>query len=176
MEQKKQQMRYSDAELSLIRSTFADDTSLKNLRKHFLQMEGANIEAFKAPEVQALLKKTFLPEVDGDAPIHQVIDLWLTLGFKQLDVDQAYLAILARELLIEYFEQRFSAINGDNSKEEIVFKDLSKVSIDKNETFVNLAARNEILSHVEQQLAQLQILASHTIEDLMAKMEKDSTK
>jgi hypothetical protein len=34
------------------------------------------------PDVMSILRKAFLPEIDGDAPFHQVIDLWLTVEIK----------------------------------------------------------------------------------------------
>lgn len=111
MAEVKQQMRYTDDELLLIKNTFKGNERLLKL-----------------------LRKTFLPEYDPYAPIGQVVDLWMTLDVRSLTPEGAY---------------------------------------------IRLIARNELISHVEQQLQQLTVLADlapATKEDEQAKKNKDSSK
>jgi hypothetical protein len=172
--QEKQEMRYSDAELSLIKNTFKDKDVLKSLRKAFLQKEST--EQFATKEVLDVIKKTFLPEVDGDAPIHQVVDLWLTLKFKEMPVDHAYPIIKARKILVDYFAQEIEQLSGADKTRGIKLSDLETITDDIDETFINFVARNEIITHIEQQISQLHILANNSMEDLLKAIEKNSTK
>ena len=81
--EKGQQMRFTDSELDLIRRTFkGNETLLK------------------------LLRKVFLPEIDPDAPLGQIIDLWMTVPVNQLPPDQAIVNLLARNQLIMHIEQQ----------------------------------------------------------------------
>lgn len=170
----KQEMRYSESELSLIKNTFKDKDVLKKLRKVFLQKD-VEAKEFTSPEVLKIITKTFLPSVDGDAPIHQVVDLWLTLKFKEMPVDHAYPIIKARQVLIDYFTQEIGILSGEVTR-DIKLSDLETVTDDVDQTFINFVARNEIITHIEQQIGQLNILANNDMEDLLKAMKKDSTK
>lgn len=106
-----QQMRFTDQDLSLIRNTFKDNEPLLKL-----------------------LRKVFLPEIDPNAPIGQMIDLWMTVDVETVDPERAV---------------------------------------------VNLKARNSLITHIEQQLMQLKILAEkteQTPEELLTGLRKDSSK
>ena len=105
------QMRFTDEELTIIKSTFKGNEKLLKL-----------------------LRKVFLPEYDPYAPIGQVVDLWMTL-------------------------------------------DLANLSEQERE--VRIFARNGLISHVEQQLLQLNVLAEmkfETPKEEAERKEKDSTK
>lgn len=173
--QEKQEMRYSDAELSLIKNTFKDKDVLKTLRKAFLQKD-VDTKLFSSPEVLALIYKTFLPVLDGDAPIHQVVDLWLTLKVKEMPFEHAYPLIKARKILVDYFTQEIGIISGEVKDREIILSELESITDDKAQTFINLCARNEIITHIEQQIGQLNVLAHNDMVDLLKAMEKNSTK
>jgi hypothetical protein len=82
-----QQMRITDAELSLIKNTFA-----------------GNEELIK------LLRKLFLPELDPTAPIGQVIDLWMTVSLESQTPEQAIINLKARNTLINHIEQQLLQI------------------------------------------------------------------
>ena len=105
------QMRFTDDELNLIKTTFGDNERLLKL-----------------------IRKVFLPEFDPNAPLGQMIDIWMTIPIKELSPEQAYQLI---------------------------------------------AARNELVSHVDQQLIQLSVLANteaKTVEELKAERKTNSTK
>lgn len=73
-------MRFSDVELQTIRALFSDENNLK------------------------LLRKVFLPEYDYEAPVGQVIDLWLACDVEKLSAEEAQLKIFSRNQLIAHVE------------------------------------------------------------------------
>lgn len=105
-----QQMRFTGDELALIKSVFKDEKVLK------------------------VLRKVFLPEIDPNAPLGQVIDLWMTIDVRSLDPDQALIKMIARNELISHLEQQLMQLkvlaNQDTvsplQKDEISRKDSSK--------------------------------------------------
>ena len=175
--EKKQTMRFNDAELSLIQNTFKDDSILKELRKYSLQME-SNVEVLKVKPVTDLLRKVFLPTLDGNAPMHQVIDLWLTVKIGDKSPVDALPIIRSREILINHFDAMLTQLEGGKAKGVSLDKltVMSKEDWDCNAIYSNLLARNEIVSHTEQQISQLSILANQTKEQLEAQMKKNSSK
>jgi len=169
---KRQIMRYNDSEISLIKNTFADEDILKELRKQFLQMPST---LKLAPDSLKVLRKTLLPEIEGDAPVHQIVDLWLTLNIKERTPEDALLVIKARKMLMDYFKQEFSILEGKKAR-KIRFSKLTDIVDDADEMVINITARNEIVSHLEQQLAQLQVLAVQDTQKLVDEMLKNSAK
>ena len=76
------QMRITDDERALIKSTFLGNEPLLKL-----------------------MRKMFLPELDPNAPIGQMIDLWMTIPIKDLSPEQAYVNLLSRNQLISHVDQ-----------------------------------------------------------------------
>lgn len=183
---KQRQMRFSDAELAIIKNTFADNEPLlKALRKVFLQMnlsssEERMIEGIsKNKDVQRVIKKVFLPSLDGDAPINQIVDLWLTLDIKGKDVDVVYHDALARQKLIQYLDEQLSRLK-TKRLDGIKFESLIDVEgKDPLSVYINLIVRNTILGHTEAQLQQLSVLAglkAETVEETKERLLKNSAK
>lgn len=104
-----QQMRFTENELALIKSTFKGNT-----------------------ELLKLLRKVFLPYYDPKSPYGQVIDLWMTLDLRQLTPEQAYTRLLARNELIMHVEQQLIQLSflaedkSDKEKEEDQKKNSAK--------------------------------------------------
>lgn len=183
----KQVLRYSDIELELIKAIFAEnDEIVKTLRKHFLQLNQSAVDLSLLEanikgqvKVLELIRKTLLPTLDGDAPLHQIIDLWMTISIQELTPDGAMLQINARQVVIDYLEQQVSSLEG-KGKQEILFEDLINMK-DKtpDEVYINLTARNTLISHIEGMLGQLLGLAGlkvETTEEMKKRLAKDSTK
>lgn len=80
-ESKGQEMRITDADLSMLKNTFADND-----------------------ELLKLLRKIFLPEITADAPVGQNVDLWMTLKLEELTPEQAMVKIIARNTVIQHLE------------------------------------------------------------------------
>lgn len=173
-----QKMRYTEKELGIIKSLFAEnDEAIFALRKKMLGVELSEVETNLTnynEDSMELLSKTFNPQIDPEAPVHQVIDLWMTVDVKDKTPEQAGINLQARELVLDYITKRLAG--------KKTFKLDSLIYSSKNDdrqNLVNMTARNTILGHIEQQLQQLQFLAGQkdeTVEDLMKRLEQDSSK
>jgi hypothetical protein len=190
MKEKKNQMRYNDTEIALIKNIFSENEELlKALRKHMLQLDITladhqllNDFIKSKPDVQALIRKTYLPTLDGDAPFHQLIDLWLTIKIEDKNPESIYPTLKAREILIKYLDQQLSLLEG------MTIGKAKQISLDKlknikgktsEEALVDLTARNTMISHNEMQLSQFLVLAGYkneTPEETMERLQKNSTK
>lgn len=82
------QMRFTTDELNLIKTTFGGNEALLKL-----------------------LRKVFLPEITPDAPLGQVIDLWLTVDVSKLSTEDALRNLAARNMLIMHIEQQLIQLN-----------------------------------------------------------------
>jgi hypothetical protein len=99
MEQGKQ-MRFTEEEIKLLESTFKGNERLVKL-----------------------MRKVFLPEYDPNAPLSQVVDLWMTLDLQNVSPQDAMVRIWARNSLITHVEQQLMQINflanmGQETEEE----------------------------------------------------------
>lgn len=189
----KQTMRFSDSEIDLMRSNFLEnDQLLKLIRKRLLQMEITEDEqsllARLIPEnsdLFRLVKKTVHPELDGDAPFFQMVDLYLNADVKDKPIEVAVLNILAREIMSKYLDEAFDKFYSFDSTFGNKFKALTddvqgKLKDDGEQSLcASFLARNTLLNHVDFQLNQLLILANTkkiSSEDLAEKAKKKSTK
>jgi hypothetical protein len=77
------QMRITPEEMALIRATFKGNDALLKL-----------------------MRKIFLPEIDPQAPLGQIVDLWMALSVKDLSNEQALVKLEARNTLILHVEQQ----------------------------------------------------------------------
>jgi DNA replicative helicase MCM subunit Mcm2 (Cdc46/Mcm family) len=186
MVEKKQitpEMRLSEKEIDLIRNAFKDNEKLlKTIRKSMWQMELTEdekrelTELVKGDEMKKVLRKIFLPELYGDEPILQVIDLWLGLEFKQYTPEEAHNHIKARDSVIKYIDQQLNELLHDMTGEMRLRVELSDNCV---ADYINLLARNTILMHIEQCLMQLKVLANtvnETPEEMMKRIGQDSSK
>jgi len=185
---KKQAMRYSIEEMGLAKNTFADNEDLfYAIRKVFLQMplDEVDKQALKAhvvgkKDVMALIRKSYLPELDSTTPIHQIIDLWMTIDLKDKTPEDAWPHIVARETLIKYIEQQLEVLNTLEDNGSIRLSDM--VGTEGKEAFTaytDLITRNTLISHNEQQLNQLNVLAGtreETPEQTVERLKRDSAK
>lgn len=180
---------YNDRERDLIANTFADNEDLiMAIRKHFLQGELSDSETLllnsvvKNESLFALLRKTFLPEIDPEAPLGQAIDLWVSIDTKDKLVEDAYLDMKARLIVINYLEQQFYRMTEDKDIGDIELKDLIfNKDKDSETSFVDIIARNTILSHIDGLLNNLRRLAIQirlelTPEEMSEKLKVDSNK
>ena len=93
---KGKQMRYSEGEMEILQKTFKGNEKLLKL-----------------------LRKVFLPEYEPDAPIGQVVDLWMTLDLGGLSPQEQSVRIFARNSLITHIEHMINELNAlANKKEE----------------------------------------------------------
>ena len=74
-------MRIKPEEIDTIKSTFKDNDNLLKV-----------------------LRKVFLPEIEGDTPIGSGIDLWMTIPFQGLTAEEKVAKVEARNELIRHVE------------------------------------------------------------------------
>ena len=184
----KQTMRFSNADLKLLKSTFAErDDVIFALRKFFLQLpmherEDVLLKNAITQPVWDVIKKSFLPELEGDLPLHQEVDLLLTVKVDNMSPDVAGLNIKARLSVIDYMRKMMSKLKGQDVAELINLNDIEKEldsEDDAGALYANLLARNTIVSHVEQQLSTILILAgrkNETEEETMKRLKQNSAK
>jgi len=179
------QIRYSDGELEIIKNTFADNLPLlKTMRKVMLQLpfsEAEEMSFHKAlnPEVMKVVRKSFLPEIDGNAPLNQVVDLWATVQVLDKLPDIALLHLKARELLIKYLGEQLNILAGVSKVKTMLFQNFTVLGNSEEEAFTNIVARNNILTHTEHQLTELFILAGskkETKDEMFKRIKVDSSK
>lgn len=75
------QMRITDEERKLIASVFKNNEPLLKL-----------------------VRKMFLPELDPNAPIGQLLDLWMTLSVKDVSPEECKIQLVARNTLISHVD------------------------------------------------------------------------
>ena len=183
----KPKMRYESNELLLIKNVFNENSDiLMAMRKVFFQvkLKKSEIDLLKpitqSKEVMKLLRKTYLPELELDAPVGQLIDLWLTVDNKDKTPMEAVLALRVRSRLMALIEvglQRFGNLDGDVSGNIVNYKpDFEK---DDTDNYVEFTSRNALITHTEFQLAQIRALSERkeeTKEETEKRLGMDSTK
>lgn len=188
--QKDQMMRFDNAELSLMKNTFADNEDLLfAIRKILIQCptsleEQHMVKTLVSESVYQLLRKMILPEIDGDAPLLQLADLKIGLNVEMSKYQPEQLGPIfeAKELEIDYLEQQMEILRDITSAKEpiILLKDLANTKgKDWEEAFMHITARNYILSYVDSCMQQLKFLSGkkeETVEETMKRLQKDSSR
>jgi hypothetical protein len=183
---KKQVMRFTDLELDIIKKSFVDnDQLLIAIRKVFLQLDLTTAEKQlikslqEKPELLAVIRKAFLPEIDGDAPFQQVVDLFMTLKLEDKTPTEAFPHIQAREKLIQYLHEQLRFLE-EGAKPKHSFNQMSVLGDKVDEDiYIDLICRNTVIGHTEQQLMQFVVLAGQsdeTVEQTKKRLIKNSTK
>lgn len=80
-------MRITEEDLELVRQHFSDERVLKVLRKFIL------------------------PTIEGDEPIGQLVDLWMTTPVKEMTPQDAYVQLIARNFIIGHLESVLSQLS-----------------------------------------------------------------
>lgn len=185
MPKKGQTMRFTDAELSLIKGLFADNEALLYaIRKSMLgfvldENESALIKGL-SKEALALVRKTFLPSIDPASPFFQMTDMAMALNIdiKEKSEEEALPLIIAKAIEIQYMEEAVGKIDGSYT-EPFTYNlaDLARLT-DEN-VFVNITARNYLLSYIDSNCKQLEFLAGtkeETVDETVARLQKNSAK
>jgi hypothetical protein len=186
MEQKPK-MRYDDKELSLIKATFADnEPMLFTLRKVFLQAELSEVELkqleniSKSPQALALLRKAYAPVIEFEAPFGQVVDLWMTVDTKELNPEQARLALMVRSQLDAGLEAGLARLASPEAKGTNPLKEYKPdFDLSDEELYVGYVSRNALISNTEQRLQELSFLAGRkeeTVEETITRLHQNSSK
>ena len=193
-----QTTRFTNEELQIIKQIFADsedDKMLKILRKIFLQLPIDAVEMAivhttfrKQTEIMVVIRKMFLPELDGNAPILQCGNAWSFFSprIEDLDLDKAELQIKSRRNVIDYLRQQLDFLETEKDQ-HIVFTDFinapgnvfDRENDETDSIYIGLIAHNFIINYVEQRLNEIKILAGRkdeTPEETIERLKRDSNK
>ena len=176
-------MRPTDQQLELFKNTFSDNQeSLKTIRKAFLELPLTDNEKdsltylFKDNEpLQKAIRLMFLPELDGDMPLGQNMDLYMTVEIENLPPDFVHLVLKARAQLIELLEQGLANLLTPVESDKFTYR----LTGDAEADFIWLKARNTFITHIDQSLLQIKFLSgkkSETVEETKTRLAKDSGK
>ncbi len=183
-----QTMLYSDDEIALIKGIFAGNDELPiMIRKAIIQwpLLDSEIKILRSTFQQGcdalkLLKKVLIPEVDGDAPLFQLVDLWATLKLNDMDLGQQVRAVRSRGIAIDYIKRQFAHFfDGATDVPFPIVGLIPTPQTAEEDAVVNLGARNTIISHTDFQMNRLKVLAGvkeESVEDAKKRLERDSNK
>ena len=158
--------RFTTEETDLLKNSFKDNLPLiKAIRKVFLQIKLSEKEelAIKGTikgDVFKILYKSFLPKIDGDAPIKGVLDLMMTVDLVARMPEDSKWHLRARQKLIVYLEERLAVLNGGELEGGIDFNSLVELTDNDVEDYINVMLRNTILNHIEHVLENINIVAN----------------
>lgn len=190
MPDKDQVFIYNDAELEVIKNTFAEnDELLYAIRNVFFQFpltdgQKVLIKNGVTPEVLNVLKKRILPDPAPEFPINQIPTILSTLtnDLKSRTVEDLIPLFEAKDIEIKYLEQQFKLLSGDAVVDEnsIILSELSKIDLNNPiKTHSNLSAYLFILGYVDPMLGFIKSIAGNkgeTIENQKKRMMRDSSK
>ena len=177
---------FNEEELSLIKNTFSENEPLiYAIRKVLLQFElndgdKALLKLVNA-DVLNVLRKRMLPELSNVFPLGQLPSLMSTLT-RQLegkDVDDMALQFKAKQLQIDYLEQQFAVLAGEEVDEKIKLADLGTITKDSEETFINMTAYLFLLGYIDPMLIMIKTIAGkkeETLAQLNERLKRDSNK
>lgn len=97
------QMRITDEELAVIKGLFAE-----------------NEDGLK------LMRKIFLPEIDYNAPLGQLVDMWIPVEVDDVSPEQAIINIKARKSLIIHVESCLMQLRNLAGKKEDTVENTKK--------------------------------------------------
>ncbi len=183
------QSNYTDKEYLLIATLFADNEKLlMALRKHFLQgelteSEQSLVKGFASkPDAMELLRKTIIPDINPEAPIGQLVDLWVSIDTKNKLCEDAYLEMQAKWIFENYLHQQFDLLINDKIDIRINLRYLIYDGKNDSETaFIHLQARNTLLQHIDGLFhflmrTAVQTETKLTAEEMSEKLKADSNK
>lgn len=180
MPEEKQIYIYNEAQLSLIKNTFAgNDVLLYTIRKHFLQMDMSDVErglldTFVKGDVIKVLKMRMLPELSPELPLGQLSDIFVPLakGLQERTPEEMQPHLDAKKLVEDYLVQQFNLLEGKTDS-SIKLADL------RGTDFIKLNAYLYLVGYIDQMLILIKSIAGtkeETKEAQTKRMAKDSTK
>lgn len=178
---------FSKAELSLIKTVFADnDDLIYAVRKVLLQFPLTDEEKVAisklSPETRAVLRKRILPEYSEDFPLTQVADLYFTLtdDMKRLSVADMEPLFAAKDLESDYLSQQFKVLEDLETEQPIQIRDMRSLKGKNAYTqMVDLTAHNFLIGYIDSMMNYIRMLAGakdETPEEQEERLKRDSTK
>lgn len=149
--------KYDDNDLALISSLFLDNLDLlMSLKKHFFQgnltaKEIITLDEFvKNYESVELIKKVFLPQINGDEFFGMSNDIWNSIHITDYDLESNYLKMEIIQLEVDYLEQQLRELVNRNISQKIKLENLIfKRNKKPREAFIELMARKELIRQID---------------------------
>jgi len=181
---------YSEAELSLIKNTFAEnDELLYAVRNVLLQFplsvpQQAMLSSQLNENVIAVLRKRLLPDLAGTFPLGQLPSLLTTLNdnLKVLSPAEMKPHFAAKILEVEYLAQQFDVLEGKDpvSDVSISLERLGEMHTKTaDEQFADMTAYLFLLGYIDPMLGMIQNLAGtkeETADEQKKRLTQDSSK
>jgi hypothetical protein len=188
-EKKKRPMRYNEAELFLLKNTFAEnDDLIKAIQKVFLQLplNALDLSILQLisgnKEINKIIRKVVLPQLDDDVPYGEVWDYQLAIDFRSKMPENIVADIKANKILIDYFDQQLKVLEKADFRKEpkIKLAELADIT-DKipNDIYIDILARSNIIGTFASRLVMLAGLAGEKVEspeEQKRRLEQDSSK
>jgi len=184
--EKDQYFIYSEAELSLIRNTFAENDELlyaiRNVLLQFPVSDGqkAILSSQMNEDILNVLKKRLLPTLAGDFPLGQLPSLLTTLteDLKVLNAKEMEDKFTSKLIEINYLEQRFRVLEtGEEQENSLNLNEMSK--IDQDYAYANISAYLFLLGYIDPMLGMIKNIAGQkdeTPEEQKKRLTRDSSK
>lgn len=157
-----------EEEIKLIKATFNDEELLKAIRAIMFGLEVSDIDRekvqglFKNEEVLKIFKKRFLPQVNKDADIGTVSDLWI--GTEEMvfarDAETRQQAVGYKRIAIKRMEEAIKVLAEGGELEGVEYN--PETDDDLN---LGLLSRNLFIKATENNLIQLFVIAQQTKEE-----------
>ena len=185
MTDQKQTSRFSKAEMEIIKNTFQNEGLIYAIRNVFYQFPLSDNDQSQLKNLPAtglaIIKKIFLLNISPDAPLTFQVDSYFPLiAIQQMNPAMAILHIESKDLQVEYLQQRYDELYGNElSGKKIILTDL-KEKVNKNEQtrYIEMLAYLHLCSTIDDRLNTLKIKANakeETEEEKKARQAKDST-
>lgn len=178
---------FNEAELSLIKNTFSEnDPLLYAIRKVLLQFE-LN-EGDKAllklvnGDILNVLKKRVFPTLSNVFPLGQLPSLMTTLtqDLKSKDLNDMDLQFKSKIIQMEYLEQQFAILGGEERTEDISLAKLGEIKGKTSENqFIDMTAYLFLLGYIDPMLIMIKTIAGkkeETLTQLNERLKRDSNK
>lgn len=188
MRDKDQVLMFNNAEIGLIKAVFADnDELLYVIRKVLLQFELskeeiATLKTFMNPELHAVVKKRVFPDWGSEYPLTQIPSFVtsLTTEIRQRKEEDMIGLFEAKEIEMDYLEQQFKVLNGEDVEQKINLIDLARLKgKDSHQKFVDMTAYLYLMGHIDPMLVFLKNIAgqkTETVEQAKKRMTQNSSK
>lgn len=176
------QPRINETDKGLLASVFKDRTdllmSVRDLLMGFELSEpqkndiAANI---KTPEIKAVLRKLFLPELVKGMPVGQDFDLWKTQDIAQATELNYEIVWKTKNIFLQLVNQSLHKLLEDVNAEPVSLDPTPETTKD----FTIISARNNYIDFVAGTLRQIVVLANQTnesVDEAVARIKKNSSK
>lgn len=183
MVEKTQQSRFSKSEMELLKNELANEKGediLYAVRDVLFQF--SNTPPTLTKEILKIIRKAILPTPEQDIPLGFQQDVYSTLShIKEIDPSVAILHIQAKNLFVDYLEQRMTILEGGVVSDPIILSEMkSPIGKSNEDLFVSMMAYLLLINaYIDSMVVGIKALANQkeeTPEEKSERLKKDSSK